>query len=394
MTHTATGVSGVTNASPAITVARETGRLLYSVFDKAGFQIMALPAERAQGEPLSTDDTRRVAELTDGNGNGPDTVKARTVPRSAAVLPSDGAASPHVAAYLADTDAGLPTSATFEDKAYRTAFRLAGIEPVDRRGNEQPARHAVLRRRVRVLQRHARQPDDRCCRTGVRSTARHRRAVPLPQQRSALELGVNVSRVRVRNGAYTNTGAEYVIQHIAVDNASLIVQYPFSHTRRLEFSTGYTHYGYSLESVTQGFDGRSSSVDLPAPSSLGLMQGSIALVGDASAFGFTSPIAGSRYRIEYTPTLGTLSYNTLLADYRKYFFAKPFTLAVRGMPYRLYGKDAERPHGRAVPGDGSLVRGYSYSSFSNADCVSTARANWLEARVRSSTVSWGVVSRW
>ena len=70
---------------------------------------------------------------------------------------------------------------------------------------------------------------------------------------------MNVSRTPYVNGAYTNTGDEYVIQHIAVDNASFIVQYPFSHTRRLEFSTGYTHYGYSLESVTQGFDGRSNS---------------------------------------------------------------------------------------------------------------------------------------
>ena len=162
---------------------------------------------------------------------------------------------------------------------------------------------------------------------------------------------MNVSRTPYVNGGYTNTGDEYVIQHIAVDNASFIVQYPFSHTRRLEFSTGYTHYGYSLESVTQGFDGRSNSVELPAPSSLGLMQGSIALVGDASAFGFTSPIAGSRYRIEYTPTLGTLSYNTLLADYRKYFFAKPFTLAVQRYALRpLRQGRGERPHGRAVPG--------------------------------------------
>jgi outer membrane protein assembly factor BamA len=186
--------------------------------------------------------------------------------------------------------------------------------------------------------------------------------------------GVNVSRTPYvyAYGALTNVGAQYVIEHLAVDNASLIAQYPLSHTRRIEFSTGYTHYGYSLQAATQGFDGRNDLRDLPAPSSLGLTQGSVALVGDASSFGFTSPISGSRYRIEASSTLGTLDYHSLLVDYRKYMFRKPFTLAVRGMHYGLYGKDAESERlGVMYVGDGSLVRGYSYSSFSSADCVSS-----------------------
>jgi len=373
VTRTATGVSGVTGTSPGITVARETGRLLYSVFDKAGFQIMALPAERAQGEPLSADSTRRVAELMDGNGNGADTVKTRVAARSAAVLPSDGRGiTSTIATYLADTDAGLPTDATFEDKEYRTAFRLAGIGSPSigvgtnsLLGTQYSGGASVFfsdmlgNQMIGVAVQASGQLRDIGGQFLYINSARR------------WNWGVNVSRTPYVYGGYTSTGDEYLIQHIAVDNASFILQYPFSHTRRLEFSTGYTHYGYSLESVTQGFNGGTNSRELPAPSSLGLMQGSVALVGDASAFGFTSPIAGSRYRIEYTPTLGTLSYNTLLADYRKYFFAKPFTLAVRGLHYGLYGKDAESDRiGALFLGDGSLVRGYSYSSFSNADCVS------------------------
>src|SRR5262249_48597772 len=93
------------------------------------------------------------------------------------------------------------------------------------------------------------------------------------------------------------------------------------------------------------------------------------LVGDASSFGFTSPISGSRFRFEVTPTLGTLDYNTLLLDYRKYFFMKPFTLAVRGLHYGLYGKDSESDRLRSLYlCDGSLVRGYSYNSFTSSDC--------------------------
>ena len=73
-----------------------------------------------------------------------------------------------------------------------------------------------------------------------------------------------------------------------------------------------------------------------------------------------------------TPTLGTLDYNTVLLDYRKYFFMKPFTLAMRGMHYGLYGKDSESNQvGALYLGDGSLVRGYSYNSFTNNDCATS-----------------------
>jgi outer membrane protein assembly factor BamA len=110
------------------------------------------------------------------------------------------------------------------------------------------------------------------------------------------------------------------------------------------------------------------------------MQGSVALVGDASSFGFTSPIAGSRYRIEVTPTTGTLQFQSLLADYRKYMFFKPFTLAIRGLHYGMYGKDAESDRmGALFIGDGSLVRGYSYESFSNSDCVSDGSGELAES---------------
>ena len=114
-------------------------------------------------------------------------------------------------------------------------------------------------------------------------------------------------------------------------------------------------------------------------------------MGDASSFGFTSPISGSRYRIEVTPTFGTLNYQTLLLDYRKYLFMKPFTLAVRGMHYGLYGKDAESDRlGAMYVGDGSLVRGYSYDSFNANDCiVEWDVAGSRAARARSSTASSG-----
>ena len=42
-----------------------------------------------------------------------------------------------------------------------------------------------------------------------------------------------------------------------------------------------------------------------------------------------------------TPTVGTLNFTTLLADYRKYLFVRPITFAVRGLHYGRYGKSAD-----------------------------------------------------
>src|SRR5829696_3452798 len=126
VTRSATGVSGVTSSSPAMSVARANGRVLFSVFDKAGFHISALPAERAVGEPVTADDAKRVAEGMDGNG--PDTTIAKPSTKSAAVLPAEGhGGASTINTYLEDSDDGLPADSSITNRPYRTAFRLAAI---------------------------------------------------------------------------------------------------------------------------------------------------------------------------------------------------------------------------------------------------------------------------
>ena len=376
VTHTATGVSGVTATSPAIAVARESGRLLFSVFDKAGFHISALPAERAQGEPVVTNKGRPIAdEQMDGNGQQRDTVTTPSE-KSAAILPADGHGVPSaVSAYLEDSDTGLPADSSFIDKPYRTGFRLVGLgQPSVGIGSS-----SVFGTQFSggASAYFTDMLGNQSVGVGVQASGQLRDIggqLLYINSANRWNWGVNVSRTPAvySYGALTNSGAQYVFEHIAIDNVSAIAQYPLSQTRRIEFSTGYTHYGYSFQTVTQGFNGSTSGLtNLAAPTGLGLTSASVAFVGDASSFGFTSPISGSRYRFEVSPTIGTLDYQTVLIDYRKYMFMKPFTLAVRGMHYGLYGKDSETDRiGSLYVGDGSLVRGYSYNSYTNADCTS------------------------
>ena len=71
-----------------------------------------------------------------------------------------------------------------------------------------------------------------------------------------------------------------------------------------------------------------------------------------------------------SPAVGSFTYFTVLADYRKYIMpVRPFTLAVRFMHIGRYGSGAEDP--RFYPlfiGYSDLVRGYNTGSFSAEEC--------------------------
>jgi len=110
-----------------------------------------------------------------------------------------------------------------------------------------------------------------------------------------------------------------------------------------------------------------------------MFESSLAYVGDNSFFAFTSPIAGQRFRLEVSPTIGTLSYQTLLADYRRYFLMRPVSFAFRGMHYGRYGKAAA--DNRLAPlflGYPSLVRGYDTGSFDASECSDSRDASCPE----------------
>ncbi len=103
---------------------------------------------------------------------------------------------------------------------------------------------------------------------------------------------------------------------------------------------------------------------------LNLGQASAALVFDTSISGITSPIRGSRYRLEVSQSAGSLNFTGVTADVRTYLMpVRPFTLAFRGMYYGRHGSDAEDLR---LPtlflGYPGLVRGYDSGSFEASEC--------------------------
>ncbi len=161
------------------------------------------------------------------------------------------------------------------------------------------------------------------------------------------------------------------------------VSYPFSQTQRLDLGIGATRYSYDVEVdrlFSNGFyyyeQVRESEA---APDPLNMFSASAGIVGDNSFFGFVSPVRGSRYRFEVEQTIGTVDFTTVVADYRRYFApSMNLTLGLRALHFGRYGVGTSSSStnflfgGPLTPlflGYETLVRGYAWESFDIAECT-------------------------
>ena len=169
------------------------------------------------------------------------------------------------------------------------------------------------------------------------------------------------------------------IQRQTVRGATGIAAFPFNSAQRLEVSAGAHALQFTREVKTSVYNGSSidtlrlvssTTQELPASDTLYLADASAALVSDTSLFGAISPITGRRYRFQIGHTGGSLTYNTVLADFRQYFMpVRPVTVAFRVVHYGRYGADAESPSLVSLyAGYPELVHGYPLGSINPADC--------------------------
>ncbi|AHG89642.1 surface antigen (D15) [Gemmatirosa kalamazoonensis] len=405
ITHVQTGVLGVTSLSPAVSVARNTGRIVFSVFDRQGNDIERLDGDATRGTPVGNalavaspgvaPDTSRVAVAQPVNPSpgGATNTTGTTQPQPAApggrLPPFTPRYTSTIEGYLADASTGLPaTTADFQPREYSGALHLDYIAPPtfgvqtggfygtqfgggvafgfsDQLGNNNL---------VTILQA---QGDVKDIGGEVMYTnLKHR-------WNYALLAGRIPYLYAYQTAPYIDQQAQsYAIQQgiyrLYFDEVGGILQYPLSISKRLELgvtgirqSYGLDVYTYYLNSFGQVI-GQDRSRP-PVPPSRMYAQGQVAFVGDYSTFGFTSPIAGARYRLSYSPTVGQIQLNEAIADYRRYWFARPVTFAIRGLHYGRYGRDAQNDS-ISYPiylGNPQFVRGYDYNSIDPSECFSS-----------------------
>lgn len=368
VTRVATGISGITALSPTLSVSPATGALLFTVFNRQGYAIRALEDTEALGvvivpgaggsyagilPPIEARTTSAITRMLNDPVTGlPTTLPAETVPyRSSLGLNYIGAASAGIGfsgTYGVGVAGGvaLGFSDMLGDRVVNAAIQAQG-------SLKDIGAQAVYLNRSRRLN------------WGFQGYH-----IPLLGAFAGFEnTTFTIDGQQVPGTIFTQ-----VLQRVFYQNLSVLSHYPLSTTNRFEFSAGVQRVSFDTEVDSFYVVGntvlRQARAGLPSGDALTFGTGAAAYVGDYSFFGFTSPVAGGRYRFEVAPYVGSLNYGTVLLDYRRYLFAQPFTLAFRGFHFGRYGSDAES--GRLSPlyvGYPTLVRGYDVQTFTTSECT-------------------------
>lgn len=370
ITHVATGVNGLTTFSPALSVSRQTGRMLFNTFYDQGNEIRALDASETVGTPITG------ALVAEG-----------------AQLPPPGVTRSLVMSYLADATTGLPSGADFEVVPYRSTFSLDAIgQPSIGVSAGGPFGTGVA---GGVSMIFGDQLSDKQIFAAIQANGTVKDIggqVQYYNLKNRWNYGAGVAHIPYLTGGLylqdttlkTSQGdvqgytVNQLLQRIYIDQAQIFTQYPFSTTKRVEFAANVTHYGFDSEVFKTVYVGNTvvDQVDEKVASGydpIWFAEPSVALVGDNSYSAFTSPVQGERYRLEYRPTFGSASYQTLSLDYRRYTFMRPFSLAFRGISLGRYGAGSEKLN-TSYPiylGEETLIRGYGYGSFTSDECAVT-----------------------
>jgi Tol biopolymer transport system component len=362
LTNLLTGVSGITALSPAMSAA--AGRVIFSSYEEDGYNVYALETDA----------------LTSGTALVP-------LPQFAGLLPPRTRAEGPVVAALTNPTAALPpANADAPADEYRPKLQLdfAG-QPTIGIGADPFGTYAA----GGVSLMFSDMLGNHMLATSAQVTSRFDEfggSVFYLNRTHRWNWGVAVDQTPYVSRGYetgignTGDGEVYVENEyriLQVDrSAQGIISYPFSRASRFEVTGGFRQIGlkqdltsrtYSLTTGTQLTEDR---VDLANFETLNLGQASAALVYDTSIFGATSPLRGSRYRLEVSQSSGSLTYTGLLADARTYRMpVRPFTFAFRGLYYGRYGSDGESDR---LPimylGYQGLVRGYDPGSFEAGEC--------------------------
>jgi Tol biopolymer transport system component len=378
VTNVGTGLSGITSSSPALSVASKSGAVAFSVYEGGKYDIYAIDgAER---------------------GTAVSTAAAADRP-SAGVLPPADRRPSETAALLTNATLGLPPPAAYPSESYRPSLSLEGLaQPTFGIGASRfgaAIGGGIALQFGDMLGDHVLTTVLQVSSIGGNFSPKDTAAeVAYLNQAHRWNWGVVGGQLPYLSGGFQsgigvvgNEPAEIdqtILFRQTEQSAAGIVAYPFNRAQRVEFQGGVSRITFDQIVQTTAFslntgqllvnDSQSTQIQSP----LTLASTSAALVFDTANYGATSPVAGSRYRIEASPTFGSIQYTGLLADYRRYFMPVSFyTIAGRVLHYGRYGSGGDDP--RLFPlfiGYPNLVRGYDINSFDATECVpSTPTAN-------------------
>jgi Tol biopolymer transport system component len=353
------GISGITSLSPAISIARETGMITYSYYNKGRYVVYAAMPEdfdEVQVDPGKIDmlaaqlpPFQRVAvniidrHLADNNKFFRHPAESFTAVRYRPQFQLD---------YIGNTGVGLAVS------SYYGTGMAGGVEMLfsDILGNNTLYGALAVNGEIYDF--------------GGMGTYLN--------QKRRIKWGASLSHIPYRSAflQFENIPEEGLINYALVnirtfeDQAALFAYYPFSMTRRLEAGGSVARYYYRIDRFNNYYymsgmpAGHSIDRNIDSPDGFSLASTRLAYVGDNSYFGMASPMRGQRYRLQGTKYFGRLDFFQVLADYRRYHFQNPFSFAYRFYHSGRYGPTAQNnlfyPMFLGYPG---FIRGYGSNQF-------------------------------
>ena len=367
LTDYMTGISGITTMSPAVSLARDIDRITYSYYWKNEYRIYSATSADFQAVEVNPDSLNfEAATLPPWKRVGTDLVDNNFVTMTA----------------VDDT-----LSHTFKQLPFRPKFRLDYISNVNM-GVATTSRYGTgMAGSIVMLFSDIIGDNQIYSQLALNGEIYDFGGqVAYLNQKRKLNWGASLSHIPYLNGYF---GVErdtlsiddqdvlvdnYYIDYMRMfeDQVSLFSYLPFSQTRRMEVGTSLSTYYYRIDQFNNYYDSftgiyiGSNREKLDAPKGFTLHKMDIAYVEDNSYSGYTSPIRGHRARVSFEKYNGSINMYTALVDYRKYFYIRPLTLAIRTYHYGRYGSDSENsimyPLYLGYPW---LIRGYRVSSFSS-----------------------------
>ena len=357
ITRTVTGVSGVTHLSPALSYSPAKDLLAFSVFHERGYIV-----NTARPEDIA------YADMVASRGDYP----GRMLP------PGTPAVRSRVASYLQDPYMGLVAEGVYtEDQAeeYRPSLALDFVgQPTIGVGADQFGSYVG----GSAYAYFSDMLGDRLLGVSLLANGSIKDVggqVFYMNQKNRWNWGVGVQHTPYLRQLYGRSLSTFMIlrERIYIDAVDGLLAFPLTATRRIEGGVGVTRYGHSVEQEIYHLDPFGQHVidfervSLAGRDPLYLASGSLALVGDNSYAAFTSPVRGHRYRLGVESSIGTVNFQTVTADYRRYVnFTGQLTFALRGLHIGRYGNTAEldaRELGPFFLGYETFMRGYAYNSF-------------------------------
>src|SRR2546425_1221534 len=411
LTDLFTGASGITPLSPVLSWAREADRLAFAYYEDGEYNVYAVDNPRSlkrqpYQEPVTApvpsllaatrrDTTARVVTRAVSPTQQPreaaSVYRSPTGFRASAVPPQagdTGAGAPlSVRSLLDSATLALPDTTEFTIRPYRTHFSAdyiarptvgyardnfgngffggSAISLSDILGNHTLVFAAAVNGRLVEAQVLA---------AYVNQTHRLNWLTGFSQQPYYYYLPTTVEPNPDGSNTFILTPQ---IQRFVIRDAFADAYYPISRFTRVEFGVHATNIGLAVLQQPYLVDQFGNVLGVGDPVTqhypgINYVSPSLGVVHDNSLFGYTGPFAGARSRLQVSPSLGDWQFVSGLADWRRYFFARPFTLAVRGVFFGRYGRDANQF--QTFLGSTELIRGYTAGSLINNECAQGATA--------------------